>query len=265
MKIIVKRLMYFFIGVLIITIAACTPQANPIPNTGSGQIPTAGSPVTVTPTLPPTVSATPTNLVNTYWELVSFGKSGEETAVLEGTNITLNFEANGQAGGSGGCNSFGAQYAVQNGTISFQQISSTKMACTTAGVMDQEQGYFNALQTTGAFDLAGDHLAIWYDNGSSALNFTRLGSPAAQPPTPGEEATPVITNTLLPGVGQPTLAPQRITFAHGETSATVSGVLAHSGSDLYLLQALGDQTMTVALSFSEGQATRRYGGRMARS
>jgi len=61
----------------------------------------------------------------------------------------------------------------------------------------------------------------------------------ASPVTPTSQATPAL---------------QRIRFAAGATSATVSGHLPASGSALYVLRALQGQTLTAALSFSQGQA-----------
>jgi hypothetical protein len=56
------------------------------------------------------------------------------------------------------------------------------------------------------------------------------------------------------GANQPTPTAERIHFQAGATSATVSGHLQASGSALYVLSALGGQTMSVDLSFSNGRA-----------
>jgi hypothetical protein len=47
---------------------------------------------------------------------------------------------------------------------------------------------------------------------------------------------------------------ERIEFAAGSTSATVSGQLNAFDSDQYVLQALAGQTMSVDLTFTEGEA-----------
>jgi heat shock protein HslJ len=112
-------------------------------------------------------------LAGSQWNLESFGPIGSETPVGEGSTITLEFGAGGQAGGSGGCNSFGTQYEVQDGVLSFGQIASTLMACTDEGVMDQEQRYFQALQNAGEFSLDADRLTILYDDGQGALIFVK--------------------------------------------------------------------------------------------
>ena len=106
---------------------------------------------------------------------------------------------------------------------------------------------------------------------------------ACTPPTPGmpiigsdQTETPVVENTLA-GIStpvQPTLTPislpptvvnspmtsptgdvaERITFAPGSTTATVTGNLPASGWDRYVLRAFVGQAMSVDLAFSEGRA-----------
>ena len=73
--------------------------------------------------------------------------------------------------------------------------------------------------------------------------------------TPSTHYTAIFTlSATTPPVAQPTPAAQRISFATGETSATVSGALPASGSVLYVLRAQQGQTMTADLSFTLGQA-----------
>lgn len=93
MKILNKRLMTFLAGFLILVQSSCAAANNEIPDTDDGQEP-----------------STTDSLVNTRWTLISFGQPGSENAVLSETEITLEFVVGNQAGDSGGCNTFGAQY-----------------------------------------------------------------------------------------------------------------------------------------------------------
>jgi heat shock protein HslJ len=136
-----------------------TPQATPEPVEPP-----------VEPTLPPNEA---TNLAGTQWTLASMGRPGSETPVVAGSAVTLQFEADGQAGGSGGCNSYGGQYEVQDNTISFSQVMSTLMACADESVNQQEQQYFQALQTAGRFEVAGNQLTIWFNSDQGVLNFVK--------------------------------------------------------------------------------------------
>jgi heat shock protein HslJ len=110
-------------------------------------------------------------LAGTEWKLVSFGKAGAESPVLEKTAVTIKFGADGKAGGSSGCNSYGGEYQVRDDTLSLDRIISTKRACLAQDIMEQEQGYLMALGSAGKFKLADKQLTVFYDEGRGALNF----------------------------------------------------------------------------------------------
>lgn len=121
-----------------------------------------------------------TPLTGTRWQLVSFGAPGSETPVMEGSNVTLAFEPAGQAGGYGGCNSFGATYEIQGSKLSFDEIVSTLRACADQRVTQQEQDYLQALETASDFESSEDQLTIRYGDDQNVLNFV----PAAPTETP---------------------------------------------------------------------------------
>jgi len=155
-----KKLVYLFTGVLLLSLVACTALNDMIPVTGGAQTPSAD-----------------TSLANTSWRLVSYGEPGSEIPVLEGTEVTLQFEDGSQAGGSGGCSMFGAQYNVADGKeLSITEVVSTLMACSAEDLMEQETQYFEALQSADSFELLGDRLTIRYGGGQSVLTFSRITS-----------------------------------------------------------------------------------------
>ena len=100
-----------------------------------------------------------------------------------GAEVTLEFQEGGQAGGSGGCNSYGGEYKIQDGKLSFSQIIHTEMACVDKALMDQEESYFQALQSAGEFERTSDQLKIQFNNGQEVLNFVRAAPGLT--PTPG--------------------------------------------------------------------------------
>jgi len=195
----------------------------------------------------PGASTTPTSaansLVNTQWQLVSFGAPGAESPVVGDKPITLEFRPDGQAVGSGGFNSFGGQYQVQGTTLSITQVISTKMACVAQGVTEQESRYFQALEAAGSFEVADNHLTIQHDNGRGVLNFT----PASSVATPPANETPTITATVAPsGTLSPSEPPERVNFATGATTVQFTSLLPSGpGVKQYVLATSANQTMTV--------------------
>jgi heat shock protein HslJ len=109
-------------------------------------------------------------LENTHWRLVSLGTPGAETPLVEGSMITL-LLADGQAGGSGGCNSYGGTFEVDDGNVSFDGITRTLKACADERVTEQEQRYFQALESAESYKLEGNLLRISYDNGAGMMVF----------------------------------------------------------------------------------------------
>jgi heat shock protein HslJ len=187
------------------------------------------------------------SLANTKWVLFSFGWPGahtgvEATPVIEGSTITLEFGSGGQAGGSGGCNSYSAPYEVQANKLSIGQITSTLITCEAGGVDQQEQNYFRTLETAREFEQAEDHLVIWYGDGQDVLFFFPWRETTS---TPATTSTPSVTAQPTSTPTPPAGSPERVNFAPGTTSATLSGDVPAGGVKEYVLWAAADQSMHV--------------------
>lgn len=111
--------------------------------------------------------------VPSEWKLVSFGKTGSETQIIEGSSVSLKFDPDGQASGSGGCNSYGAKYETQGDALTFKEIVHTMMACVDEQINQQEAQYFTTLQGASKYEISGNNLIIISDNGESQLNFVK--------------------------------------------------------------------------------------------
>lgn len=198
------------------------------------------APAVVTSTTP---ADSKDGLVNTQWQLVSFGPSEAEMPVASAKPLTLEFRPDGQAGGFGGCNSFGGQYQVQGSTLAITQVISTKMACVAQSTTEQESRYFKALEAASEFTLADNHLTIQSDNGQGVLTFT----PASSKTTPPVNETPTITATITPsGTLSPAEPPERVNFATGATTVQLTSLLPSGpGVQQYVVAATANQTMTV--------------------
>ncbi len=147
-----KYTLYPMIVMLVLLLAACAPQASQ----------------------PPAPSAAPAKdgFEDTHWSLVSYGPVGAENPIVEGSNVTL-LAADGRFGGSGGCNSYGGAYEITGDQLSLRNINSTLIACVDGKITQQEQRYFEALQSTRAFEVKANHLIITYDGGKGVLEFEK--------------------------------------------------------------------------------------------
>ena len=169
------------VGLLVL--AACAPAE---PAAGTPAVPTDLPSVTLPAAETPTAGAeTPAEtpaLAGTAWQLESLG----ETPALEGAQVSLEFESDSQAGGSGGCNSYSAAYEVEGNAISFESPIATLMACTAQGVMDQEQQYFMALAAAAEVELTGERLTLRDDSGQVLLTFVPKAAEEELESTPTE-------------------------------------------------------------------------------
>jgi len=119
------------------------------------------------------VAADDANAVSsTKWKLAAIGDAAAPTPAVDGTEVTLEFGADGRVSGSSGCNSYGGDYTVKGTELAFGPIVSTKRACVEAARTQQEQRFFKALETAKKFEVADGILTIWFDDGKGVLSFT---------------------------------------------------------------------------------------------
>jgi heat shock protein HslJ len=219
---------------LVLILAACSAMPATEP----------GVPVTGDSTA--TALTSETGLVGSIWQLISFGPVGATNPVIGNAPITLKFERDGQAGGHGGCNSYGGTYTLQNASLQFGEITSTLIACADQAITEQEQQYLEALRTASRFTIEGDTLKITYQNDGGELNFARASGVT---PEPSAATMTVIPGTAMPSPSEP---PERIEFESGATAAQRSSLLPSGpGVKQYLLTGSAGQTMTVDV-FSDG-------------
>jgi heat shock protein HslJ len=129
--------------------------------------------LTFTKTVPPA----PEPLGGTNWTLESFHTADAISSVIAGTTITAVFGDDGQVSGSAGCNRYFAQYNVTGTLLSIGPAGSTKMACGTPGVMQQENTYLSLLGKTKTFTIKGDRLTLADVKGTPILSFAKSVKP----------------------------------------------------------------------------------------
>lgn len=81
--------------------------------------------------------------------------------LVERSHLTLTFEADGRAYGTGGCNHWFAGYGIEGEILRFSKIGSTRRACS-AALMAQEARFFKALDHVHRWDVSVlDELRLW--------------------------------------------------------------------------------------------------------
>ena len=108
----------------------------------------------------------------------------------------MEFNAAGEVGGSGGCNTYGGTYTIAKGQLVLSEIVSTLMACTGQAVTEQEIAYLAALQTAGRFAMTSGMLTIWYKDWYEEENRT-LTFVQTLPTTPALTPGATLTASLV--------------------------------------------------------------------
>lgn len=104
------------------------------------------------------------DLKGTSWNLIAIN----DQPVLADSAPTLVFE-DGQAGGNGSCNSFGGEYTLNNGKLTFGSLMSTMMYC--EGLSEQESAYLQALEAAASYQVKDNTLHILNADGQVILAF----------------------------------------------------------------------------------------------
>lgn len=179
----VRRILLLLVLVpaLALLAAACGQADDELDGGSDG----AGSPVPTAPSATPTPGASPTApasddpLAGTEWTLAMLAGEPALAAAL----VTARF-ADGQLAGDGGCNGYGGAYTTTGETLTIGPLVRTEMYCETpTGVMDQEDAFLAALETTAGFRLADDGATLeLLDAGGASLATLARDEVVAQDP-----------------------------------------------------------------------------------
>jgi heat shock protein HslJ len=130
----------------------------------------------------------PMMLEGTSWRLQRFTKG---SALVENAPITLEFRADGQLGGSAGCNTYRGSVTFEGNTLKVSPLATTRKACA-EDVMAQEATYLRSLQNAITFERTSDTLTIFA--GEEGLEFV-LAQANSTHSTANDTATSNITIT----------------------------------------------------------------------
>ena len=117
------------------------------------------------------------SLDDTSWVLESFGPQGATQALLADTEITAAFDGlEATLTGSAGCNSYFADYAVEDRDLTPSSPAWTEKACQSPeGATEQERAYLGALGTVDRFDVDDTELRIFYSGGVLVFEVQEAG------------------------------------------------------------------------------------------
>jgi len=125
-------------------------------------------------------AAEPVTLTGKTWNLLfhNNGKGGMVSTII-GTQITANFDQEGNLSGSAGCNNYTTTYEADDNQISIGPAASTRMFCAEPeGTADQESQYLAALENAAIYTIEGNRLEIRDANGSGVASYEVLDETA---------------------------------------------------------------------------------------
>jgi len=115
-----------------------------------------------------------TSLDGSSWTLRSYqDDTGETINILPRSTITAHFQAN-TVTGIAGCNNYNASYQASRNKLSFGSVAATKKICNTPlGIMQQENAFLNALNSTTSYKLKSNSLEMTDSRGNTLLVFRK--------------------------------------------------------------------------------------------
>lgn len=111
-------------------------------------------------------------LVGATWKITGFN-NGRQAVVspLSGTTLSLVFKG-GSVTGFGGCNTFRAKYTVEGDRVAIGPVATTRKACASEAVMQQERQFLRTLESATTWTFDGDLLDMHRADGERALTAT---------------------------------------------------------------------------------------------
>ena len=99
---------------------------------------------------------------------------GAVVGVVQGTDVTLEFDAEGRVSGRAGCNRYSARYVADGNALRIEEPALTRMACLQPGVMEQERAFVAALRSVASARVDGDRLELRRADASLAVSLHRV-------------------------------------------------------------------------------------------
>lgn len=114
-------------------------------------------------------------LAGTAWQVTGYNNGRQAVvSVLNGTELTMEFPADGRVAGSAGCNRYTGTFKQDGGTLSFGPAAATRRMCVEPeGILEQEQRFLKALETVATARQEADRLELRTADGAMAVTLHR--------------------------------------------------------------------------------------------
>lgn len=183
-------------------------------------------------------------LVGTLWHLESMGPLAAPAAPVVGANFTASFarlpgSPAGGLSGQTGCNEYSANYYANLEEIKVNVPQQTGNTNCPAGLPEQEQEFFKALNIARSYRILGDRLQVFYND--QVLNFSTI-TPTAPPPAQGGVLAPLHnTNWWLESINALQIVPgSQVTATFQINPDGLTGMMnGLAGCNTYSTEILG--------------------------
>jgi heat shock protein HslJ len=117
----------------------------------------------------------PEGLAGTAWQVTGYNNGRQAVvSVLNGTELTMEFSADGRVAGSAGCNRYTGSFQQDGQSLSFGPAAATRRLCVEPdGVMEQEQRFLKALETVSTARHEADRLELRTADGALAVTLSQ--------------------------------------------------------------------------------------------
>lgn len=107
------------------------------------------------------------------WKLIRYrDKSESMRSIIQGSEADLVFFPEGRLAGSGGCNRFIGSFESSGHILAIGPIGTTLMYCDDPpGLMAQESDYLSRLELSTSYEIEGEKLRFFDDEGHLLLEF----------------------------------------------------------------------------------------------
>lgn len=108
----------------------------------------------------------PVDLIAVAWRPTHLG----EMPLPDDTRMRLQFDADGQLSGDGGCNRFSGGFQLDGEKLTIGPVAATRMACPEP-IQSFEFSYYEALQAAQSVQLQDDRLVLRDNHGQPLVRF----------------------------------------------------------------------------------------------